>query len=182
METIEFTINNLWMMISIFLVFIMHLGFACLESGMTRGKNTVNILFKNVIILSIGLLTYTTVGFSLMYPDAELFTGKVFGFDGFGVNVGLADLTAEYGDMTRWTDFLFQAMFAATAATIVSGAVAERVKLWPFFIFSLIYVAFVYPIVGFWKWGYGWLDALDTPFYDFAGSIQEREGNSYCWS
>ncbi|MBX2844949.1 MAG: ammonium transporter [Saprospiraceae bacterium] len=169
MEVLNFTVNNLWMMISIFLVFIMHLGFACLESGMTRGKNTVNILFKNVIILAIGLLTYTILGFSLMYPG-EAFAGDWFGFAGFGVPVADADVTPEYGDMTKWTDFLFQAMFAATAATIVSGAVAERIKLWPFFIFSILYVAFIYPIVGMWKWGGGWLHTLDTPFYDFAGS------------
>lgn len=166
---VTLTVNNIWMMLALMLVFIMHLGFACLESGMTRGKNTVNILFKNVIILSLGLLSYTLMGFNLMYPG-EAFAGGFFGFAGFGVPVGPEDVTAAYADgaYTKWTDFLFQAMFAATAATIVSGAVAERIKLWPFFIFSAIYVTFVYPITGMWKWGAGWLDALG--FYDFAGS------------
>lgn len=163
-----FTINNVWMMISIFLVFIMHLGFGALESGLTRSKNTINILFKNVMIVAIGLLTYTFIGFNLMYPGAE-FAGEFFGFAGFGLSLPENGLTPEYSEgYTYWTDFLFQAMFAATAATIVSGAVAERIKINSFLIFSVIYVGLVYPIVGMWKWGGGFLDALG--FYDFAGS------------
>ena len=163
-----FTINNVWMMISIFLVFIMHLGFGALESGLTRSKNTINILFKNVMIVSIGLLTYTLLGFNLMYPGAD-FAGGFFGFAGFGLELPANGLTPEYSaGYTYWTDFLFQAMFAATAATIVSGAVAERIKLNAFLIFSVIYVGLVYPIVGMWKWGGGFLDTLG--FYDFAGS------------
>lgn len=163
-----FTINNVWMMISIFLVFIMHLGFGTLESGLTRSKNTINILFKNVMIVSIGLLTYTLIGFNLMYPGAE-FSGGFFGFAGFGLELPANGLSPEYSEgYTYWTDFLFQAMFAATAATIVSGAVAERIKLNAFLIFSVIYVGLVYPITGMWKWGGGFLDELG--FYDFAGS------------
>ncbi len=163
-----FTINNVWMMISIFLVFIMHLGFGTLEAGLTRSKNTINILFKNVMIVSIGLLTYTLLGFNLMYPGAE-FAGDLFGFAGFGISLPENGLTPEYSEgYTYWTDFLFQAMFAATAATIVSGAVAERIKLNAFLIFSVIYVGLVYPITGMWKWGGGFLDELG--FYDFAGS------------
>jgi len=163
-----FTINNVWMMVSIFLVFIMHLGFGTLEAGLTRSKNTINILFKNVMIVSIGLLTYTLLGFNLMYPGAE-FAGDFFGFTGFGISLPENGLTPEYSEgYTYWTDFLFQAMFAATAATIVSGAVAERIKLNAFLIFSVIYVGLVYPIAGMWKWGGGFLDKLG--FYDFAGS------------
>ena len=163
-----FTINNVWMMISIFLVFIMHLGFGSLEAGLTRSKNTINILFKNVMIVSIGLLTYTLLGFNLMYPGAE-FAGDFFGFAGFGISLPENGLTPEYNEgYTYWTDFLFQAMFAATAATIVSGAVAERIKLNAFLIFSVIYVGLIYPITGMWKWGGGFLDELG--FYDFAGS------------
>ncbi|MBX3731467.1 MAG: ammonium transporter [Verrucomicrobiae bacterium] len=167
-----FTANNLWMMLCAGLVFIMHLGFACVESGLTRAKNTVNILFKNTLIPCIGLLTYAVVGFNLMYPGED-FAGKWFGFGGFGVTVTdpLAQLTNTYNaGYTYWTDFLFQAMFAATAATIVSGAVAERIKLGPFLIFSTLFVAISYPITGMWKWGGGWLQAMETPFYDFAGS------------
>lgn len=168
-----FTTNNLWMMIAAMLVFIMHLGFASLESGLTRAKNTVNILFKNTFILAIGLLTYALMGFNLMYPGTFSFGGEAgfFGFAGWGINSpeGAAGLI-EYagGAYTYWSDFLFQAMFAATAATIISGAVAERIKLGPFFAIITIYVAVVYPIAGSWKWGAGWLDALG--FYDFAGS------------
>ncbi len=165
-----FAVNNVWMMVSTFLVFIMHLGFATVESGLTRAKNTVNILFKNTAIVAIGLLTYTLVGFNLMYPGGEgWFLGKVFGFAGFGVGTDAAGLTSAYNPgYTYWTDFLFQGMFAATAATIVSGAVAERVKLSSFLIFSTIYVAIIYPAVGSWKWGGGWL--AERGFHDFAGS------------
>lgn len=157
-------------MIATILVFIMHLGFATLEAGLTRAKNTVNILFKNTIIPAIGILCYAFVGFNLMYPGAD-FAGGFFGFAGFGLNLPEGWDSSNYNaGYTYFTDFIFQAMFAATAATIVSGAVAERVKLGPFIIFSIIYVAFVYPIVGMWKWGNGFLNTLETPFYDFAGS------------
>lgn len=163
-----FTINNTWMLIAAFLVFIMHLGFASLEAGLTQAKNTVNILFKNVSIVAIGILTYAICGFNLMYPGN--FNGY-FGFAGFGINApdGAAGLI-EYADgaYTYFTDFIFQAMFAATAATIVSGAVAERIKLNSFLVFSTFYVALIYPIAGSWKWGYGWLDQIG--FHDFAGS------------
>ncbi len=163
-----FAVNNTWMLISTFLVFIMHLGFASLETGLTQSKNTVNILFKNVSIIAIGILTYAFCGFNLMYPGT--FNGYL-GFGGFGISspdgtAGLIDYAS--GKYTYFTDFIFQAMFAATAATIVSGAVAERIKLSSFLIFSTIYVAFIYPIAGSWKWGAGWLDQMG--FYDFAGS------------
>ncbi|MGF1534428.1 MAG: ammonium transporter [Bernardetiaceae bacterium] len=170
MNTGLFTTHNLWMMIATVLVFIMHLGFASLECGLTRAKNTVNILFKNTIIPAIGILTYALVGFSLMYPG-ESFAGGFFGFAGFGIQLPTGGDTIAYNPAyTYWTDFLFQAMFAATAATIVSGAVAERINLFSFLLFSTIYVGLCYPVVGMWKWGGGFLDALQTPFYDFAGS------------
>ncbi|MBN7814740.1 ammonium transporter [Algoriphagus pacificus] len=165
-----FTVNNLWMMVATTMVFIMHLGFASLEAGLTRAKNTVNILFKNTIIPAIGLLTYAFVGFNLMYPGAD-FAGSFFGFAGFGLPLPEGWDSSNYNaGYTFFTDFIFQAMFAATAATIVSGAVAERVKLGPFIFFSILYVAICYPIVGMWKWGGGFLNTLETPFYDFAGS------------
>ena len=163
-----FTVNNTWMLVATFLVFIMHLGFASLEAGLTQSKNTVNILFKNVSIIAIGILTYAVCGFNLMYPGE--FNGY-FGFAGFGItnpigSAGLIDYAG--GAYTYFTDFIFQAMFAATAATIVSGAVAERIKLSSFLIFSTVYVAIIYPVAGSWKWGAGWLDQMG--FYDFAGS------------
>ena len=145
------TISNVWMMVATFLVFIMHLGFASLEAGLTRSKNTVNILFKNTLIPAIGLLTYAWFGFNLMYPGE--FNG-IFGFAGFGLPFptvgGALDLAYNEG-YTYWTDFLFQGMFAATAATIVSGAVAERIKLNSFLVFSAIFVGLVYPILGSWN-------------------------------
>lgn len=164
------TINNVWMMICTALVFFMHLGFSLLEIGLTRQKNTINILFKNVFIITIGLLLYCLVGFNLMYPGE--FNGFL-GFAGFGLSSPIVDgaLDLSYNEgYTYWTDFLFQGMFAATAATIVSGAVAERVKIGPFMIFTVLYVGLVYPIAGSWKWGGGFLQTLETPFYDFAGS------------
>ena len=164
-----FTVNNTWMLVATFLVFIMHLGFACLESGLTQSKNTVNILFKNTSIVAISLVTYAFVGFNLMYPG-DFSLGQFFGFAGFGLDPGVDGNTVAYADgaYTYWTDFIFQAMFAATGATIVSGAVAERIKLNSFLVFTTIFVALVYTIAGSWKWGGGWLDQLG--FYDFAGS------------
>ncbi len=164
-----FTVNNLWILMAAVLVFIMHLGFAALESGFVRKKNTVNILFKNSMIIAIGLLTYYFVGFNLMYPDNPI--NGFFGFDGFGLSLpGGAAGGIEYADgaYSYWSDFIFQAMFAATGATIVSGAVAERMKLNSFLVFTLVFVSLCYPITGMWKWGAGWLDARG--FYDFAGS------------
>lgn len=167
------TVNNIWMMLCTALVFIMHLGFTFLEIGLTRQKNTMNILFKNIFIITVGLLLYCFIGFNLMYPGFNENSVGVLGFAGFGLSTplhnGLLDLSYNTG-YTFWTDFLFQGMFAATAATIVSGAVAERMKLGPFIIFTIIYVGLVYPIAGSWKWGKGFLDTLKTPFYDFAGS------------
>lgn len=156
-------------MVSIFLVFIMHLGFATLETGLTQAKNSVNILFKNTLIVSVGLLTYAMIGFALMYPGESWCIGHLLGCAGFGIGTDAGGVTPLYNNgMTYWTDFLFQGMFAATAATIASGAVAERIKLPSFLLFSTVYIALVYPIAGSWGWGGGWLARLN--FHDFAGS------------
>ena len=171
METTAlFTANNIWMMICTALVFFMHLGFSFLEIGLTRQKNTINILFKNFFVITVGLLLYAIGGFNLMYPGFEQGALGIFKFAGFGIAAPEGGMTAAYADggYTWWTDFLFQGMFAATAATIVSGAVAERIKLKSFMIFAILYVGLIYPIVGSWKWGGGFLDAMG--FYDFAGS------------
>ena len=169
-NTALFTANNLWMMICTGLVFFMHLGFSFLEIGLTRQKNTVNILFKNFFVITIGLLMYAIGGFNLMYPGFEEGSLGFFKFAGFGIAPPDGGMTSEYASAgyTWWTDFLFQGMFAATAATIVSGAVAERIKLNSFMIFTLIYVGLVYPLIGSWKWGGGFLHNMG--FYDFAGS------------
>lgn len=169
-----FTISNLWVLIAALLVFMMHLGFATLESGLTQSKNTTNILFKNVFIICMGIITYLVYGFNAMYPGEM---GEDWnGFFALGNPVTMADygkeVTFAYGGtglaMTAWTDFIFQAMFAATAATIVSGAVAERIKLPAFMLGATLLVLFIYPITGSWQWGEGWLDNMG--FYDFAGS------------
>jgi Amt family ammonium transporter len=172
-----FTANNIWMMIATALVFIMHLGFASVEAGFTQAKNTVNILFKNTLTPVIGLLSYAFIGFSLMYPGADGFIlGKFLGFSQIGLKLPENGLTGEYASLgyTYWTDFLFQGMFAATCATIVSGAVAERIKVSAYLIFTLFYVTLTYPIVGSWQWGGGFLKTLGGEagggFYDFAGS------------
>lgn len=173
-----FTVSMLWTVIAAAMVFIMHLGFATLEAGLTQSKNTVNILFKNVWIISIGLLTYAAMGFNTHYPvDSWQIPGWL------GINGPISGLTGGDNDtwaygglslaMTAYGDFIFQAMFAATAATIVSGAVAERVKLPSFMVFSTILVAVGYTVAGSWHWGGGWLSGLgggDAAFYDFAGS------------
>ncbi len=164
-----FTVNNLWILIATVLVFIMHLGFATLEAGFVQRKNVVNILFKNCMIIAIGLLTYYLVGYNLMYPGSDFaggFMGRFAPMDWAAAVV--SDEASAEAAMSGYTDFIFQAMFAATCATIVSGAVAERIKLMPFLIFSTFFVALAYPITGMWQWGGGWLSAMG--FYDFAGS------------
>lgn len=171
-----FTVNNLWILVSTILVFIMHLGFATLEAGFVQKKNVVNILFKNTMIVVIGLLTYAIMGFNLMYPGMN--AGGFFGFSGFGLSLPVGD-PIEYagGNYTYWTDFIFQGMFAATCATIVSGAVAERIKLVPFLLFSAVFVGLCYPVTGFWNWGGGWLKAAG--FYDFAGSTMVHAAGGF---
>ncbi len=171
-----FTVSMLWTVIAASMVFMMHLGFSTLEAGLCQQKNVVNILFKNVFIICIGLLTYAFVGFNTHYP------GEFNGFFSIGGPIGdLNDANGKtwaYGGlglaMTGYGDFIFQAMFAATAATIVSGAVAERVKLPSFMIFATILVAFGYTIAGSWHWGGGFLSTLGgedgIAFKDFAGS------------
>ena len=160
------------MMLCTALVFFMHLGFSFLEIGLTRQKNTINILFKNFFIISAGLVLYALIGFNLMYP-ASFWNGILpdyfVGLFGLESPIGKEGLDLAYNEgYTYWTDFLFQGMFAATAATIVSGAVAERAKLGSFFVFSILLIGLAYPLVGSWKWGGGFLD--EWGFYDFAGS------------
>ncbi|MEE9403410.1 MAG: ammonium transporter, partial [Algisphaera sp.] len=173
-----FTTNNLWIMLAGCLVFIMHLGFACVETGLTRAKNTVNILFKNVMIVMLGIVTYGVCGWLIMYPGEAAENWIIADVFAFGWGIGGGGIyTGEYYDglsaayntgYTVWTDFFFQAMFAATCCTIVSGAVCGRIKLLPFLIFCPIFIALGYCVVGSWHWGTGWL--ADMGFADFAGS------------
>ena len=163
------TTNNVWMMLCAALVFFMHLGFSFLEIGLTRQKNTINILFKNFFIITMGIIVYCLIGFNLMYPgNFNIIGNGILGFAGLGLDSAAASDLAYNEGYTYWTDFLFQAMFAATAGTIISGAVAERIKINSFMLIVFIYVGLVYPVVGSWQWGSGFLYSLG--FYDFAGS------------
>ena len=168
------TSNNVWMMICTALVFFMHLGFSFLEIGLTRQKNTINILFKNFFVITMGLLVYCGFGFNIMYPGEFGIIDQVLGFAGPGLDPGdgYDQLTYADGGYTYWTDFLFQGMFAATAATIISGAVAERIKISAFMLIAFLYVSIIYPIVGSWQWGGGFFSTFteDLGFYYFAGS------------
>ena len=174
----QFRTNNLWILIAAALVFIMHLGFGCVESGLCRAKNSVNILTKNLWIICTGILAYWAWGFVAHYPGdlaasplskTTWLIPNVFAY-GKPLSIDAAGTLATYADggYTAYADFIFQAMFAATGATIVSGAVAERIKLAPFMVFAVVFVAFGYPFVGSWHWGTGWL--ADLGFHDFAGS------------
>lgn len=153
-ELLLSSINMLWIMLGTILVFFMHAGFAMVESGFTRSKNTVNILMKNFITVSIASLLYFVVGYALMFGDS--FQG-IIGTSGFALS-GVEDIAF----------FVFQAVFAATSATIISGAVAERMKLSAYFVLTIAVVTVIYPVVGHWVWAGGWLSQLG--FVDFAGS------------
>ena len=155
-------LNNLWVLIATFLVFFMQLGFMLVEAGFSRAKNAVNIMMKNVIDFAVGSLAFFVVGFGLMWGlDKCGFCGTRYflptSADVFKVNPELG-----------WTFFLFQSVFCATSATIVSGAMAERTKFTSYLIYSLVISALIYPIFGAWTWGGGWLGRLG--FHDFAGS------------
>jgi Amt family ammonium transporter len=164
-----FTTSNVFMMFCAVLVFIMHLGFATLETGLTRAKNTVNILFKNVSIVAIATIMYAIIGFNLMYPcGAWIADGWFPKFVPFLAPEGQMGVDYAGAGYTYWTDFLFQAMFAAATASVVSGAVCERIKLGSFLIFCTLFAGIVYPILGAAKWGGGFLDGKG--FADLAGS------------
>ncbi|THH36164.1 ammonium transporter [Aliishimia ponticola] len=151
-----------------FLVFFMAAGFAMLEGGLVRSKNVTMQMTKNIALFSIAAIMYWLVGFNLMYPGD--FNGYVGGFFNITVldpvGVAAADAALDYASVG--SDFFFQLVFVAATASIVSGALAERIKLWPFLVFTVILTGFMYPISGSWKWGGGWLDAAG--FQDFAGS------------
>ena len=174
-----YAIDNLLLFVCAVLVLFMQAGFAMVEAGFNASKHTVNILFKNALDISVGVLLYFLVGYNLMYTDAPIVDNYLG-----SVTAGVADLedgsylyrtgpnddgkTVADGNLNPQVDFLFQVAFAATAATIVSGAVAGRMKFGAYVIYSAVLTGFIYPISGYWKWGGGWLN--DMGFYDFAGS------------
>jgi len=163
-----YSIDNIVLFLSAVLVLFMQAGFAALESGMSPLNNTVNIMFKNFTDLCVGVLLFYLVGYSIMYgADASGGLG-LFGWGGFGIASELSEAPGP-GVLHPQVDWLFQVAFAATAATIVSGAVVGRMQFRAYVVYSLFITAIVYPVSGFWKWGGGWLDQMG--FYDFAGSV-----------
>lgn len=166
---IDYAMNTVLMFLAAVLVFFMQAGFAMVESGFNAQKNTVNVLFKNAMDICVGVLLYFIIGFGLMYPASygDVSNGY-FAFGGFGLDGYVEAADRSY---SKEADWIFQAVFAATAATIVSGAVAGRMKVLGYLVYSAVLTAFVYPISGYWKWGGGWLaDGVGTDFQDFAGS------------
>ena len=164
-----YIMTTLLFLVAGFLVFFMAAGFAMLEAGLVRGKNVAMQLTKNMALFSIASIMYWLVGFNLMYPgDFNGYLGPIFGTTTWLEPVGLsaADAALDYASVA--SDFFFQLMFVAATASIVSGALAERIKLWPFLIFVAILTGIMYPISGSWQWGGGWLSELG--FSDFAGS------------
>ncbi|MCK0121299.1 ammonium transporter [Loktanella sp. F6476L] len=152
-----------------FLVFFMAAGFAMLEAGLVRGKNVAMQLTKNIALFSIASIMYWLVGFNLMYPgEFNGYLGPIFGTTTWLEPVGLDASEAALDYASVASDFFFQLMFVAATASIVSGALAERIKLWPFLIFVAILTGLMYPISGSWQWGGGWLSEMG--FSDFAGS------------
>jgi Amt family ammonium transporter len=166
---LDISINNVWLLLATFMVMFMQPGFALVEAGFTRGKNTANILMKNLMDFSVGAITYWLVGYSIMYGAGNAFIGD---FSLFAYNPANDSYGAGYSD---FSDLMFQTVFAATAATIVSGAMAERTKFNAYLIFSLVITVIIYPISGHWTWGGGWLSSLGT-VYDAAGEVVEEWG------
>ena len=163
-DNVQFVLDNIWVLVAAVLVIFMNAGFGMLETGFCRQKNAVNILSKNLIVFALATLSFWAFGFGFMFNEATPFIGLG--------NFFLSGTTAQdpaYGNLTTPVFFLFQAAFAGTAATIVSGAVAERIKFADFIIFSILLTAVSYPITGHWVWsGNGWLGGVG--FSDFAGS------------
>ncbi|WP_241558078.1 ammonium transporter [Maribellus luteus] len=160
LQGLQIGLDNMWLLIAGFLVMFMQPGFAMVEAGFTRSKNTANILMKNLMDFSIGSLLYWIIGFTLMYGDS---IGGFVGMpDLFFMSDGFGDNYADYSDL------FFQTVFCATAATIVSGAMAERTEFKSYLIFTIVVSVLIYPVSGHWTWGGGWLSQLG--FHDFAGS------------
>ncbi|MEZ5142567.1 MAG: ammonium transporter [Acidimicrobiales bacterium] len=161
---VQVILDNIWVLIAAVLVIFMQAGFALVEAGLTRGKNVGNIVMKNMMDFVVGVLGFAAFGFAIAFGAGN----GLFGTEGWFLNAD--SFTEGWGNLTLPTFFIFQVAFAATAATIVSGAMAERTKFISYFIYSFIISAFIYPVVVHWVWGGGWLSQLSTPFHDFAGS------------
>ena len=164
----EFALNTFYLVLSGAFVMWMAAGFTMLEAGLVRSKNVSEIVTKNLGLYSIACVMYLACGFYLMYPGDDVINAYLPGM-GTTWGISLSGLTANYDlGYSDAADFFFQVVFVATAMSIVSGAVAERMRLIPFFIFAVVMTGFIYPVQGYWKWGGGWLDAIG--YTDFAGS------------
>ena len=168
MTEIEFALNTFYLLMSGALVMWMAAGFTMLEAGLVRSKNAAEIVTKNLGLFSIACVMYLVCGFFVMYPGDSAVSSWVPGFSLSYLGLGMGDQDMSYGSYSEASDFFFQVVFVATAMSIVSGAVAERMKLMPFFAFAVVLTGFIYPVQGYWKWGGGGLDALG--YTDFAGS------------
>ena len=157
-------IDTLWVLMASGMVFMMHLGFATIEAGFTRAKNTMSILMKNISTVFVGSFIFCLIGFSIAFSGEGALIGNLDHLVIRGVGTGAWNGLAIPGIVF----FFFQMMFAATAATIVSGSVAERIKFGPYLIITCVLVGFVYPVIAHWIWGGGWL--ADMGYIDFAGS------------
>ena len=168
MTELEFALNTFYLLMSGALVMWMAAGFTMLEAGLVRSKNAAEIVTKNFGLFSIACVMYLVCGFFIMYPGDSAISAWVPGFSLSYLGLGMGDQDMSYGSYSEGSDFFFQVVFVATAMSIVSGAVAERMKLLPFFAFAVVLTGFIYPVQGYWKWGGGGLDALG--YTDFAGS------------
>ena len=168
MTELEFALNTFYLLMSGALVMWMAAGFTMLEAGLVRSKNAAEIVTKNLGLFSIACVMYLVCGFFIMYPGDSAVSAWVPGFSLGYLGLGMGDQDMSYGSYSEASDFFFQVVFVATAMSIVSGAVAERMKLMPFFAFAVVLTGFIYPVQGYWKWGGGGLDALG--YTDFAGS------------
>ncbi len=168
MTELEFALNTFYLLMSGALVMWMAAGFTMLEAGLVRSKNAAEIVTKNLGLFSIACVMYLVCGFFIMYPGDSAVSAWVPGFSLGYLGLGMGDQDMSYGSYSEASDFFFQVVFVATAMSIVSGAVAERMKLMPFFAFAVVLTGFIYPVQGYWKWGGGGLDALG--YSDFAGS------------
>ncbi len=166
-DSVKATLDNVWILIAAVLVIFMQAGFALVEAGLTRAKNVANIFMKNLMDFCVGALLFFAVGYAIAFGGSFTGLGRFLGGDGWFL---AGDGVFTYGTLDKFVFFTFQAAFAATAATIVSGAMAERTKFKSYILFSAVISAVIYPIVVRWQWGGGWLFQLDTPFHDFAGS------------
>jgi len=168
MTELEFALNTFYLLMSGAFVMWMAAGFTMLEAGLVRSKNAAEIVTKNLGLFSIACVMYLVCGFFIMYPGDSAVSAWVPGFSLSYLGLGMGDQDMSYGSYSEASDFFFQVVFVATAMSIVSGAVAERMKLLPFFAFAVVLTGFIYPVQGYWKWGGGGLDALG--YTDFAGS------------